>query len=716
MDRPLKLSHGNKAQAYQACSTGPIIMSEQAPVVTSSALGAVRLISIDNPPVNAIAQAVRAGLAEALAAANADATISCVVISCKGRTFIAGADIKEFGKPPLPPSLPDLCNLIEASAKPVVAAIHGTALGGGCEIAMACHGRIAAVDAQLGLPEVKLGILPGAGGTQRLPRLVGMEAAIGMVSSGSMVSAGEASRLGLIDKVADGDLVGSAGDFALSLADKPLRRTSALTIAAFEQATIETQIAEIERKARGQISPGRAARTTLAAAGLPFEQGLRQEREAFLELVATEQSAALRHVFFAEREAAKFPRLEGAAVRRLATIGVAGAGIMGCGIAAALAEAGYEVVVVEQTPEAATAGWVRIDAIHRRNLDAGRIDGPTFDARMAATSVSADLNAFVACDLVIEAVFDDLAVKQQLFRALSGIVGPDTILATNTSYLDPQAIAEAATNPERVIGLHFFSPANLMRLVEIVPLAATSPDTVATALALTKRLKKIGIWAGPCEGFIGNRIFSAYRKQCEYMLEDGALPHEIDVAMEAFGLPMGPFAVFDLAGLDIAWARRKRLAATRDPKERYVRIADQLCELGRFGQKTGAGWYAYQDGRRRPDPGVTAIIEAEARRRGIARSAIAPDDIRSRIIAAMVNEGSKILDEGMAIRASDIDLVFINGYGWPAWRGGPMFQADRIGLGAILDEVRRMQARDGAGWDPAGLLMRMAEAGQRFGA
>ncbi|MGL4438641.1 MAG: 3-hydroxyacyl-CoA dehydrogenase NAD-binding domain-containing protein [Bosea sp. (in: a-proteobacteria)] len=687
----------------------------QAHLVITRNIAAVRVIEIDNPPVNAISQAVRKSLMEALAHSNADIGINAIVIACKGRTFVAGADIKEFGKPPLAPSLPDLCNLIEASAKPVVAAIHGTALGGGCEIALACHGRIAVADAQLGLPEVKLGIIPGAGGTQRLPRLVAMDSAIDMISSGRMVGAGEAMRLGLIDQVAMGDLVPDAANFAASLAGRPLRRTSALPVKIFDTGAVGGRISEVERKARGQLSPGKAARTALAAASLPFAEGLAFERATFLELVATEQSAALRHVFFAEREAAKFPQLDGAVARKLAAIGVAGAGTMGSGIAVALAEAGYKVVVVEQTPEAATVGRARIEAIHKRNMDAGRIDDMTFAARLAATSIASSLDAFKDCDLVIEAVFDDLGVKQDLFRSLSNIVRPSTILATNTSYLDPHAIANAASHPERVIGLHFFSPANLMRLTEIVPIASTSPETVATALALTKRMKKLGIWAGTCEGFIGNRIFSAYRKQCEYMAEDGALPHEVDAAMEAFGLPMGPFAVFDLAGLDIAWARRKRLSATRDPGERYVRIADQLCELGRFGQKTGAGWYAYEDGKRRTDPGVTAIIEAEATRSGINRKSISDDDIRARIIAAMVNEAAKILQEGMAQRASDIDLVFINGYGWPAWRGGPMFQADQIGLNVILAEVRGMQRRDGTGWEPAKLLVEMAEAGRRFG-
>ncbi len=679
----------------------------------------VAVIEIDNPPVNASSQAVRAGLAAALETANANSAVRAIVIACKGRTFVAGADIREFGKPPVPPGLADVCNLIEASQKPVVAAIHGTALGGGCEIAMSCHARIATPDARLGLPEVKLGLIPGAGGTQRLPRLVGMARAIEIVSSGRMVSTKEAVEIGLIDAVADGVLEDAAVTMALDLAGRELPVTSSVTsqrgVAAFDGAAITAQIAQIETRARGQLSPGHAARATLLAASLPFAEGLAMERATFTELVATEQSAALRHIFFAEREAGRVPDIAGIMPRAITTVGVAGSGTMGSGIAAALAEHGFSVIVVEQTPDAAARGLERIAAIHGRALKAGRISRQVHDQRLAATMMTDDLAAFAPCDLVIEAVFDDLDVKRALFAGLSRIVRADTVMATNTSYLDPGATGEAATHPERVVGLHFFSPANIMRLVEVVKTPATAPDVLATAFALAKKLGKLPVLAGACEGFIGNRIFATYRKQCEYMLEDGALPHEIDAAMETFGLPMGPFAVFDLAGLDIAWARRKRLAATRDSAERQVRIADQLCELGRFGQKTGAGWYAYENGQRKPDAAVARIIEAEAALKDITRRAIPPDEIRMRIIAAMVNEGARLLEEGMAARASDIDLVFVNGYGWPAWRGGPMFQAGRIGLPVILGEVRRMQARDGAGWEPARLLVEMARDGRVFG-
>jgi 3-hydroxyacyl-CoA dehydrogenase len=697
--------------------------------VTVRRRGRFGLIVIDSPPVNAASHAVRSGVQRALTAAEADADVTAIIILCEGRTFVAGADIREFGQPPGEPSLPALCQEIEACTKPVIAAIHGTALGGGCEIALACHGRIADAGAKLGLPEVKLGLIPGAGGTQRLLRLIGMAAAIEMVATGRMMGAAEALERGLIDVITEGDLANDATAFAERLVSGkagaqgvaaqplplPLRRTGALPVPAYDEPAIAAQIEQIERKARGQLSPGVGARAVLAAATLDLPAGLAHERAAFAGLLASEQSAALRHVFFAERAAARVPALEGATPRPVAIVGVAGAGTMGAGIAVVLAEAGYRVIVAERTEKAAEAGRSRIAALHQRGAETGRITREVADARMAATAVGHDITAFAPCDLVIEAVFDDLAVKQELFAALSGIVRPDAILATNTSYLDPNLIGAAASHPERVVGLHFFSPANVMRLVEIVATGRTATDVLATAFAVSKRLGKLAVLAGSCDGFIGNRIFSSYRKQCEYMLEDGALPHEIDATIEAFGLPMGPFAVFDLAGLDIAWARRKRLAATRDPAERYVRIADQLCELGRFGQKSGAGWYVYENGKRRPDAGVTSIIEAEARRSGVQRRSIGAGEIRTRIIAAMVNEGARILGEGMAQRASDIDLVFVNGYGWPAWRGGPMFQADSMGLGIILAEVERMQARDGAGWEPAPLLVEMVRSKQLFG-
>jgi 3-hydroxyacyl-CoA dehydrogenase len=638
--------------------------------------GAVGVITIDNSPVNAASQAVRAGIVHALDLALADPDIHALVLACAGRTFVAGADIREFGKPPLPPRLGDVCNTLEASGKPIVAALFGTALGGGLELAMACHGRVAAPGTRVAQPEVKLGIIPGAGGTQRLPRLVGVPLAIDMVSSGRMIGAQEALDAGLVDAVAADDPVEEACRLALALPEP--RRTGKLPIPAFDRAEAEKAVAAVEKKARGQVSPGDAARAVLMAAEVPLAEGLERERAIVSRLVGSPQAAALRHVFFAEREAAKVPGLDGVSPRTITTVGVAGAGLMGSGIAVSLADAGYRVVVVERDDAAAAAGRERVAGLYARNLASGRIDAATRDERLGRIAVSADRQAFAPCDLVIEAVFDELAVKQELFAALSGIIRPDAILATNTSYLDPNAIASVVHDPSRVLGLHFFSPANVMRLVEVVRAAATAPDVVATGLAVARKMGKLPVVTGVCEGFIGNRIFTAYRREADFMLEDGALPQEIDAAMEAYGFPMGPYAVADMAGLDISWARRKRQAATRDPAERYVVIADRLCEAGRLGRKTGAGYYRYEGSHRQVDPAVTALVEEASREKGIARRAFSPDEITARIRQAMASEGGALLAEGVALRASDIDLVMINGYGYPAWRGGPMFDSAAV--------------------------------------
>jgi 3-hydroxyacyl-CoA dehydrogenase len=674
----------------------------------------IALIEIDNPPVNATSHGMRVGLKAAVERAGADPAVAAIVIAAAGRTFVAGADLKEQGKPPVPPVLPEVCTVIEQCPKPVVAAIHGSALGGGFELALSAHARVMTPDARVGLPEVTLGIVPGSGGTQRTPRLAGLPAAFDLVTSGKPVDAKKALALGLVDRVAD-DVRASARTLARELAQKPPRRTGDLPVPPFDRAAIEVAIADVEKRARGQESPGRAARTVLLAADLPFAEGLRRERAVYEELVTSDQAAALRHVFFAEREAAKVPGLDGTTPRPVTRIGVAGAGTMGSGIAVACADAGYDVIIVEQNDEAADAGRARIAGLYDRAIKSKRMSEADKAARMARITIAADRAAFAPADLVIEAVFDELAVKQDLFTALDGIVRPDAILATNTSYLDPNAIAAPTAHPERIVGMHFFSPAHVMRLLEVVRAARTQPDVLATALAMGKRLRKLAIVTGVCEGFVGNRILSAYRRQCEYMLEDGALPHEVDAAMEAFGMPMGPFAVSDLAGLDIAWARRKRLAATRNPGERYVTVADTLCEQGRFGQKSGAGWYRYVDGKRNVDPEVTALVEAASHAKGIARRPVDAAEIQARVRAAMVNEGAKILAEGIALRSSDIDLVMINGYGYPAWRGGPMFEAERLGLDTVLAEVRRMAERDGVGWEPAPLLVELVESGKSFG-
>lgn len=644
------------------------------PEVSGTVTDGVLVVTLDNPPVNAASQTVRAGIMAALAHLAGDAGLKAMVLTGAGKSFVGGADIKEFGKPPVAPILPDVVSAIEASAKPVVAALNGVALGGGLEIALACHQRIAAASAKLGLPEVKLGLVPGAGGTQRLPRLTGVAAAVDMIGSGRAVSAKEALTLGILDRVAESDLIAEAIDMSHA-ASKSMRRTGTLSVPPSSEADIEAAAKKVLGKARGQTAPGEAIRLVKLAAHAALDKGLAEERRTFLELKDSEQARALRHVFFAERASAKVEGLDGVQPRKLETIGIVGMGLMGSGIAVSALDAGFRVIAVEQSAEAAAKGQARIEDMLRKNLASGRIDQAGFDTRVSRLETAGDKAALQPADLVIEAVFDDYDVKATLFRELDGIVRDDAILATNTSYLDPDRLAAETKNPARVVGLHFFSPANIMRLMEVVKGAKTAPDVLATGLQLAKRLGKLPIVCGVTEGFIGNRIFSAYRKEAEFLLEDGASPAEIDSAMEGFGMAMGPFAVFDLAGLEIAWARRKRQAATRNPAERYSVIADRLCEADRFGQKAGRGWYAYVDGKRQEDPAVTDMIAAARREKGIVPKDFTSGEITRRLVSAMADEGRKLLAEGIAARASDIDLVLINGYGFPAHRGGPMFMA-----------------------------------------
>ncbi len=637
----------------------------------------VLVVTIDNAPVNALSADVRAGLMAAFEHAEKDGNVAAVVLTGAGNSFIGGADIKEFGKPPVEPLLPDVIARIEIFAKPVIAAINGAALGGGLEVALACHRRLAASAAKLGLPEVKLGIVPGAGGTQRLPRLTGIAGAIDMIANGRIMSAAEARKFGIVDEVAKGELIPEAIADAKSAIAAPIRRTRSLTVQPEAPEAIDRAAADALRKARGQRAPAEAVRLVRLAATASLSDGLAEERRTFIALRDSEEAAALRHVFFAERAAGKVDGLDAVTPRRIETVGIVGTGLMGSGIAVSALNGGYRVIGVEQTGEAAEKGRERITGLIDKAVQSGRLDAAGRDDRLSRLTVTAQMQELAKADIVIEAVFDDLAVKTELFQRLDDIVRADTILATNTSYLDPDTIAAATRLPARVVGLHFFSPANIMRLLEVVNCKETAPDVLATALALAKRLGKLPIVSGVTEGFIGNRIFSAYRREAEYMLEDGASPQEIDAALEAYGFPMGPFAVFDMAGLEIAWARRKRQAATRDPNERYVVIADRLCEAGRFGQKSGRGWYAYPDGKRTVDPAVTAMIEAARVEKGITRKHFTAEEIVARLLKAMVAEGEKLLSEGIAARASDIDLVMINGYGFPASKGGPMFASGR---------------------------------------
>ncbi|TCV70054.1 3-hydroxyacyl-CoA dehydrogenase NAD-binding domain-containing protein [Neorhizobium sp. S3-V5DH] len=640
--------------------------------VSATTRNGVLVVTIDNPPVNATSVDVRSGLAKALAHAEAVAEVTSVVITGAGKTFVGGADIREFGTPVMEPTLPAVIEKIENLSKPVVAALNGAALGGGLEVALACHYRVAAPAAQVGLPEVKLGIVPGAGGTQRLPRLIGIPAALDLITSGRSVKAEEALKLEIIDVVAAEDLVEAAISAASALGSKPLRRTGELTLAAADPAEIEKVSAKILARARGQKAPAEAVRL-VTSSNRPLTEGLADERATFLALRDSSEAAALRYVFFAERESSKVEDLEGVQPRPVNTIGICGLGLMGSGIAVAALGAGYSVIGLDQTAEAAEKGKERIIGLLERNVASGRLDQTGFEAQKARLSVTATDPELAPCDLVVEAVFDDLAVKTDLFRRLDKVIHPDAVLATNTSYLNPDEIAAATAHPQRVLGLHFFSPAHVMRLLEVVRCAETAPNVLATGLAVAKKLRKLPVVTGVTEGFIGNRIFSAYRREAEFLLEDGALPHEIDAALEDYGFPMGLFAVYDMAGLEIAWARRKRQAATRDPSARYVEIADTLCEAGRLGQKAGRGWYAYPDGKRTIDPEVTAIIEAARTKKGITPRTFPREEILGRLLSAMAAEGKALLAEGIANRASDIDLVMINGYGFPAHRGGPMF-------------------------------------------
>ena len=636
------------------------------------------IVRIDNPPVNALSHAVRKGLANACDTLEKDGEIRTVILICEGRTFIAGADIREFGQEPKAPHLPDVISMIESSSKPWVAAIHGTALGGGCEVALGCTYRIAVPSAKFGLPEVNLGLIPGAGGTVRLPQITGVTAALEMVTTGKPVSAEKAQSLGLVDKIAEeGNLLGAAEQFAAGLPEgsKENRTFVQADRSSLDQLNWDDAIEAVQQKARGQLSPVEAALAIKDGVTLPRDQAFLRERERFVALKESEQSEALRHVFFAERQTTKIADIKGVSPRPVNQCGVIGGGTMGAGIASAMLLAGLDVTIIERDDEAATAGMSRVTKTLEASRSRGLISQQQLNEMQSSFSTSTDYGALSSADLVIEAVFEDMDVKKHVFTALEKACRKDCILATNTSYLNANEIAESTKSPDRVLGLHFFSPAHIMKLVEIIKTDTVSPETLATGFALTKRLRKIPVLSGVCDGFIGNRILANYRKQCDYMLEDGASPQDIDLAMRNFGMAMGPFEMQDMAGLDIGWANRKRLAPTRDPNERYVKIADRICELGRFGQKTGSGWYEYPQGSRRgiPDPIVEQIIEEERKAAGIVPRSFTMAEIQRNILQAMVSEGQKILGEGIARSAADIDMVFILGYGFPRWRGGPMF-------------------------------------------
>lgn len=636
----------------------------------------VAVVKIDNPPVNATSHAVRAALWNAVETTDSDPMVNAVVLICSGRGFIAGADVREFGNPPQSPILPDLLAKIERATKPWVAAIHGPALGGGLETAMVCSSRIATPEAKLGLPEVNLGLIPGAGGTVRLPRLIPADKALDMIATGKLVTATKALKLGLIDDIVQKDLLKAAIAKARELAEtsgpSPLVSRS---VAPFDRATFEKTAEKITNKYGPRNAPIAAIQALRNAIDLSFSDALEAERQAFSALKADPQSAALRHVFFAERATTKLDRLNGVHPRSLTSIGIIGGGTMGAGISAAALLAGYSVVMVERDAEAAAVGAARVTKILDGSLKRGILSLAALNQTINRFDAVDSYAALSDVDMVIEAVFEDLDVKKDVFAQLALHTSDETILATNTSYLDINLLANSVPQPERVIGLHFFSPAHIMKLLEVVVPNAASDEVLSSGIAFAKSLRKIPVISGVCDGFIANRIMSAYRREAEYMLEDGAMPWQIDAAMRDYGLPMGLFEMQDLAGLDISWAMRKRQAATRDPDMRYVHIGDKLCEAGHFGRKTGRGYYIYDDTKTpQPNPDAEALILAESTRKGIQRQPMTADIIMERILKSMQDEGTKILHEGVAQSADDIDVVMVNAYGFPRGKGGPMWQ------------------------------------------
>ena len=685
--------------------------------------GGVAVLTLANPPVNGLGAALRSGIVADLDRALADASISAIVITGTERAFSGGADVREFGTPlaARQPHLATVIEAIEASPKPVVAAISGLALGGGLELAMGCHFRVATPTALLGLPEVKLGLLPGAGGTQRLPRLIGLEAALNMIVSGEPVAAAKFEGTGLVDAIAPGDVVDAAVAFAERVvAEKgPLERARDLKVkhphaAAFLQFARNT----VGATAKNFPAPLKCVEAVAASLTMPFDAGMKFERELFMGLMNTPESRALRHVFGAERAAAKIDVPEGTQPRRIEKVGVIGAGTMGGGIAMSLANAGIPVLLLEAKQEALDKGLATIRRNYEGSVKKGKLTQGKLDERMALITSTLGYDAFADVDLAIEAVFESLEVKQQVFEALDAVMKPGAILASNTSALNLDAIAAFTNRPQDVVGLHFFSPANVMRLLEVVRGAKTAPDVLAASMALAKRIKKIAVVSGVCDGFIGNRILARYGMAANDVLERGASPQQIDKALEKFGFAMGIFRVGDLAGLDIGWAGRKRRAAA-EPQKDFRVFADKLCEAGRFGQKTQAGWYRYEQGKRDAlvDPQVETMLAAYRTGKGVTARSFSDAEIVERCIYAMVNEGARILEEGIAQRASDIDIVYLNGYGFPLHRGGPMLYADQVGLPNVVRALKRIAAEPGADatfWTPAPLLARLAEEGKSF--
>jgi 3-hydroxyacyl-CoA dehydrogenase len=683
--------------------------------------GDVAVIKLSNPPVNGLSHALRSHIVSAIDAANADPKIKAVVLVGSEQAFSGGADIREFNTPKAfaEPNLHTTLAAVESSDKPVLAAISGACMGGGLELALACHYRIATPDAQIALPEVKLGILPGAGGTQRLPRVVGVETALNMIVSGEPVPAKKFEGSALLDQIVQGDLLEAALELAGRSADKrPLKKVRDIKID-YPNAEGFFQFARntVGAMAKNYPAPKKCIDAVAAAVSKPFEEGLALEAQLFQELVQSPESKALRHAFFGERAASKIADVpEGTKKRPIEKVGVIGAGTMGGGIAMNFANAGIPVVLLELKQEALDKGLGQIRKNYEGTLKKGKLTQEQLDTRMGLITPSLSYDAFKDVDLVIEAVFEDLGVKEKVFKQLDAVCKPGAILASNTSTLDMNKIAAFTKRPGDVVGLHFFSPANVMKLLEVVRGAKTEKDVLATVMALAKKIKKTAVVSGVCDGFIGNRMLELYMRQTQYLVEEGATPWQVDKALEKWGMAMGPFRMIDMAGGDIGWAIRKR-RYQEQPDLTYAKLPDVLCEMGRFGQKTGAGWYKYEPGRRDaiPDPVVEKLIEDYRKEKGIKPRKISDEEIVQRCILALSNEGAKILEEGIAQRASDIDMVYLTGYGFPVFRGGPMFYADTLGLYNVVRLMNRFEKETGDKyWKPAPLLQRLASEGKSF--
>jgi 3-hydroxyacyl-CoA dehydrogenase len=687
-----------------------------------SVRGDVAVIALDNPPVNGLGHALRQGIVAGLERAEADAAVRAIVLIGAGNAFSGGADIKEFNTPAASaePHLRQVIVQVENCAKPVIAAIHKVAMGGGLELALGCHYRVAAPGAQLALPEVNLGILPGAGGTQRLPRAIGANTALDLMVSGRPVKS-EQAPAGLVDELVAGDLLEGALAFAArAVAERrPLRRLrdESARVDGDAAAFIAAAQARVAKEYRGFPAPSKIVECVDAALSLPFDEGLKAERSRFETLVASTESKAMRHAFFAERAASKIPDVpDSTPTLEVKKVAIIGAGTMGGGIGMAFANAGFAVTLIETKQEALDRGLELIRKNYAATVSKGRLSQADMDKRMALLVGSLDYAAIADADLVIEAVFENLDVKRDVFAKLDALAKPGAILATNTSTLDVNAIAAATRRPDSVVGLHFFSPANVMRLLEIVRGAKTSREVMATVMKVSKAIRKVGVVSGVCDGFIGNRMLEEYLRQAYFLVDEGASPQAVDRALQDWGLAMGPFAMMDMAGQDIGWAIRKR-RAVETPDRVYSKWPDRLCEQGRYGQKTGAGVYRYQPGNRvpQPDPQVDELIAAYRREIGVTPREIGSEEIVERCMFALANEGARILEEGIALRASDIDIVYLTGYGFPLYRGGPMFHADTVGLPRVVEAMRRYASgHHGECWTPAPLLARLAAEGRRF--